>query len=218
MLGIGAMQQFPPDKRLIDEGDEESKVVYLLLAGMVKVTGAMDFGDALLAIRIGGDIVGEVAALDNHPRLASVTTAGPVVARVIGQAEFVSFLARHSDIALEITRGVTTKLRSATAHRIDFAGCTAAVRLARVLHELASGYGARKPEGTTILCPLTQTELATLAGTTEPTAQRALRQLREAGVITSAYRETTIRDMAALRRHALLPTAHGRINGPEGIN
>ena len=46
MLGIGAMQQFPPDKRLIDEGDEESKVVYLLLAGMVKVTGAMDFGDA----------------------------------------------------------------------------------------------------------------------------------------------------------------------------
>jgi len=212
LFGLGTKRQYSgPDRILIREGDS-TNVVFLLLAGIVKVTGATDAGEALLAIRVGGDVVGELAALDNRPRLATVTTAGPVIARVIGQGEFVSFLSRSPDVALAITRNISDKLRTATARRTDFTGCTAAVRLARVLLELAVRYGVQTPTGTVVRCPLTQTEVATLAGTTEPTAQRALRQLRAAGVVASGYRETTILDMAGLRQHAFPGTDLNAVN------
>jgi CRP/FNR family transcriptional regulator, cyclic AMP receptor protein len=214
LFGLGAKRQYSePNRILIREGDRSS-VVYLLLAGMVKVTGAIDTGEALLAVRVGGDIVGELAALDNRPRLATVTTAGPVIARVIGQGEFVGFLRVNPDVALAITREVSDKLRSATARRIEFAGYSAAVRLARVLLELSIRYGEQTPAGTVIRCPLTLTELATLAGTTEPTAQRALRQLRTAGVATKGYRETTIHNPAALREIAFPASARLSVTPP----
>lgn len=105
LLGLGAKQQYAdPGRVLLREGERTSSV-YLLLANVVKVTGATDGGEALLAIRVGGDLVGELAALDDRPRLATVTTAGTVLARVIGQGEFISFLTRNPDVALAITRG-----------------------------------------------------------------------------------------------------------------
>jgi CRP/FNR family transcriptional regulator, cyclic AMP receptor protein len=197
------MEQYnEPSRELISEHDQNSKVVYLLLSGMVKVTANVGDGQALLAIRVGGDLVGEVAALDNRPRLATVTTVGPVLARAIKQADFVGFLRRNPDVLIAVTRSVTDKLRNATARRIDFASYSPAVRLARVLFELASRYGEDVPGGRLIGCQLSQAELATLAGTKEPTAQRALRELREAGIISSGYRVTTVVDMPRLRERA----------------
>ncbi len=186
---------------LIREGDVGT-VVYLLLAGSVKVTGATDEGEALLAIRVGGDVVGELAALDGRPRLATVTTAGPVIARVIGRAEFLGLLGRDPELALAITRGVSDKLRSATSRRIEFTGCDVNTRLARVLLDLAERYGEQTPHGLTIGCPLTQTELATLAGAAEPTVQRSLRQLKTDGIVATGYRVTAVLDMSALRQRA----------------
>lgn len=202
LLGLGAKKQFPGSGRvLIREGDN-SRVVFLLLAGVVKVSGSTGTGEALLAIRVGGDMVGELSALDSRPRLATVTTAGPVIARVIGQGEFIGFLARDPDAALAISRGVSDKLRSATARRVDFTGCDAATRFARVLLELAVRYGQNTRAGAVIRCPLTQSELAALAGAAEPTIQRVLRQLRAEGVVASGYRETTVLDIAGLRQRA----------------
>jgi CRP-like cAMP-binding protein len=207
LLAAGAKQQYAGAGRvLIREGDSGT-VVYLLLAGSVKVTGATDEGDALLAIRVGGDIVGELAALDGRPRLATVTTAGPVIALVIGGTEFVGLLGRDPELGLAVTRGVTDKLRTATSRRVEFTGCDVNTRFARVLLELAERYGEQTPAGTTIGCPLTQSELATLAGAAEPTVQRALRQLKADGIVATGYRVTTVLDMNALRQRAYPPPA-----------
>ncbi|MCW2935656.1 MAG: transcriptional regulator, Crp/Fnr family [Actinomycetia bacterium] len=202
LLALGAKSQYADSGRvLIREGDG-STVVFLLLAGTVKVTGATDDGDALLTIRVGGEVVGELAALDGRPRLATVTTAGPVIARVIGRGEFSGLLTRDPELAVAVTRNVAGKLRSATSRWIDFAGCDVTTRLARVLLDLATRYGEQADAGLTIGCPLTQTELATLIGAGEPTVQRTLRQLRADGIISTGYRETAIIDMARLREYA----------------
>lgn len=199
LLALGAKCQYAdPGRVLVREGDL-TMVVFLLLAGTVKVTGATSEGDALLAIRVGGDLVGELTVLDGRPRLATVTTAGPVIARVIGQGEFTGLLTRDPELATAITRSVVDKLRSATSRRIDFASCDVTTRFARVLLDLAERYGEQTPEGRTIGCPLTQTELATLIGAGEPTVQRTLRQLKADGIVATGYRETTIIDMDRLR-------------------
>ena len=200
MLGI-RQQYTVPGQVLIREGDPGT-AVYLLLAGSVKVTGATDEGGSLLAIRVGGDLVGELAVLDGRPRVATVTTAGPVITQVISRADFLGLLARDPELSLAVTREVSDKLRTATSRRIEFTGCDATTRFALVLLDLAERYGHPTLAGQAIGCPLTQAELATLAGAAEPTVQRTLRQLKAEGIISTGYRETTVRDMDALRRRA----------------
>jgi CRP/FNR family transcriptional regulator, cyclic AMP receptor protein len=209
LLALGAKRQYADSGRILIREGENSGLVFLLLAGMVKVSGATDGGEALLAIRVGGDVVGELSALDGRPRLATVTTVGAVLAQVIAPAEFRGFLGRNPDIALAVSRHVASKLRSATARRIDFSSSSVATRFARILLELAERYGDRTPAGTVIRCPLTQTELAALAAASEPTIQRVLRQLRADGAVTTSYRGIAIRDMADLRRRAF-PEHDGR--------
>ena len=58
-------------------------------------------------------------------------------------------------------------------------------------------YGTR--DGAYISWPLTQPELATLIGAAEPTVHKALRDLRETGVIATGYRRFRINNLEKLR-------------------
>ncbi|MGO9725351.1 MAG: Crp/Fnr family transcriptional regulator [Streptosporangiaceae bacterium] len=200
--GLGPERQYPRAGRVLINEGSRSTAVYLLFAGSVKVTGATDAGDALLAIRVDGDLVGELVALDGRPRLATVTIAGPVTARVIGHSESVALLSRDPGLARAVARSVSDKLRSATSPRIDLTGCDATTRLARVLSDLATRCGQQTPAGQTICGPLTQTEPATPAGLAEPTVWRTLRQFKADDIIATGCRETTVLDIAALRKRA----------------
>jgi len=200
LLELGTTRQYPPGQVLIREGDT-TKFVVVLLDGVVKATGLTLAGkEALLAIRVGGDIVGEFAALDDGPRSSTVTTCGTVVGRVIRQADFLAALRRDNLLAEAVNRAVVAKVRAANTWRVEFAGYDAPTRLARVLRELAVRYGERSGNRVVIAWPLTQPELASLAAVAEPTAQKTLRALRERGVIATGYRSLTILDLDELNR------------------
>ncbi len=183
---------------LLRESDR-TDFLLVLLAGVVKATGRThDHRDALLAVRMGGDLVGEFAALDGRPRSATVTSCGQVTARVVGRAEFLDCLRREPRIAQAVNESIVTKLRVANDRRIDFAGCDTATRLARVIHQIAVTYGEPAGAGAVIHWPITQPELATLSGAAEPTVHKALRRLREAGAVTTGYRTVRVENMALL--------------------
>jgi CRP/FNR family transcriptional regulator, cyclic AMP receptor protein len=202
LLGFGATKQYLAGQVLMREGDT-TKFVIVLLDGVVKATGlTFDGKETLLAIRVGGDVVGEFAALDEGPRSSTVYTCGTVVGRVIGQADFLRAVHQDSQLAQAVDRSIVAKVRSANARRVDFAGYDAPTRLARVLRELAIRYGVQSGNRVVIAWPLTQPELASLASVAEPTAQKALRSLREGGVIATGYRSLTIVDLDALNRIA----------------
>lgn len=202
LLESGTMREYPADRRLITQGDRRAFVV-VLLDGVVKATGVSSGGkEVLLAIRVGGDIVGELAALDNRPRSSTVTTCGPVTGCVIMQADFLAVLSRDKSLAQAVNRSVVAKLRAGNERRMEFAGFDAPTRFARVIRELAVAYGERSGNRVTIGWPVTQIELASLASVAEPTAQKALRRLREAGVISTGYRSLTIEDFGELNRVA----------------
>lgn len=207
LLAAGVAKGYPAGAVLLAEGTTSTHVV-VLLDGYAKVTATnTDGGVALLAIRSGGDLVGELAALDGQPRSATVTAASAVQARIISQTDFHHLLSRHPELAEEVSRTVVAKLRWATRRRTDFSGCSVAVRVAHVLLELAVIHGAPTADGLEIAFPLSQPELAALVGAAEPTVHKVLADLRRKQIVGTGYRSMTIRDLTALRAFAGLPTA-----------
>lgn len=194
MLALGTTRDYAPGTVLLREGERGSHVL-VLVKGLVKVTATSPEGHlSLLAIRTAGDLVGELASMDNEPRIATVTAAGPVRVRVVGQAEFRRYLTHHPDVALALSGSVGAKLRWATRRRVEGVH-EVHVRLARVLIELVTTYGTDTGE---IGVPLSQPELAALVGAAEPTVHRALAWLRKENIVATGYRRVVVRDHTRL--------------------
>jgi CRP-like cAMP-binding protein len=206
LLALGGFREFTTGTPIMREG-ERTTFVAVLLSGWTKVTALTeDGGIALLAVRHGGDLVGEFAGIDALPRSATVTAVGLVVARVIKAAEFVAYQAADPVASAAISRSIVAKTRFSVRRRVEFAGCSAAVRVARVLVELDRAYGVDSGTGRRSLgMPLTQPELAALVGAKDATVHKAVRALRDADIIEWGYRRITIRDLQALRAAAGLP-------------
>ncbi len=202
LLSLGVERSAATASVILRENAEEAHVV-LLTNAVTKVTAAMADGrQSLLAIRVSGDIIGEISALNGTPRSATVTTCRTSTIRIIHRNQFRSFLRSHPDVAMEIAGIVADKLRWSNRRRVDFASFPAKVRLARVLWEISTAYGSRVPEGVVVDIQLTQAELATLCGAAEVTIQKHLRELRDTGVIGTGYRQIVVRDVPALRTSA----------------
>jgi CRP/FNR family transcriptional regulator, cyclic AMP receptor protein len=213
-LSAGQCYEYGAREMLIREGSRERNV-FLLLTGCVKVTAKLaKKGEvALLGVRFGGDVVGELAALDGQERAANVQVCGrlPTVCCVLTSEAFHRVLGEDSDALMTLSATVGAKLRSSTRRRIDYAGHPPFVRMARVLVELAEDHGQRSGSKTiTIGVNLGQVELGTLIGVGEATAQRALRRLRELDLVVTSNRRPEIRDLDRLRAVAgLNGSGHG---------
>lgn len=202
LISLGRPTRFTGGERLMREGESGSHV-FLLLSGWFKVLAMTeDNREALLAVRAGGDIVGELACFDDQPRVATVVASGTGVANRISSQEFLAFLALYDDAAQAVMRAVAGKLRWATRRRQEFGSCAVATRVARVLGELARIYGRAGDTGISIGVALTQPELAELVGASEPSVHRVLRSLRQQLVIETGYRRILVRDVSELSRIA----------------
>jgi CRP/FNR family cyclic AMP-dependent transcriptional regulator len=195
--GLGARVRFDRGKAIVREGAAGDHV-YLLLAGSVKITGNEAGREPLLGVRLAGDTVGEMAMLSGAPRSATVVAASTTVARVISALELRGLLAHRAGVAIELAGVLSQRLRWANQRRVDFVALTAPARVASLLLALDESYG-RHAAGSGTILPLTQAEIASLAGVGLPTAEKALRNLQRTGVVELGYRRLVITDAAALR-------------------
>lgn len=203
LLDLGTLRQYRPREALFRQGANDTHVA-LLVRAVTKVTCIADGHEALLAIRVSGDTVGEMAALNGHPRSATVVACGSALVRVIPQRQFRAFLHANAHAAMEFAGMVSERLRSANRKRVDFAVYPTRVRVARILYELSRKYGHPTGSGITIGVRLTQPEIAALAGAAEVTVQKALRELRTEHLIRTGYGRITVLDPHRLRATARL--------------
>ncbi|MEV4507466.1 Crp/Fnr family transcriptional regulator [Dactylosporangium sp. NPDC049525] len=189
---------------LISQGAMERHVI-LLHGGISKITALTSDGvESLLAIRVGGDLIGEMSALNDLPRSATATACTPLVYSVIRRSQLQVFLEQQPGAALALAGMVADRLRWANQFRVDFTAYPAKVRVARVLVKMAVAYGRRTPTGLEIGFELTQSELASLCGAAEVTVQKSLRDFRRAGSIITGYRTVTVIDLDGLQQAAEL--------------
>ncbi|MYS79455.1 cyclic nucleotide-binding domain-containing protein [Streptomyces sp. SID5474] len=209
LLSIGSPQQFSPREKILVEGARGDYLV-LLKTGRVKVTGRLGNGhEALIAIRVGGDVVGEMAVIDDVPRSATVTACDDVDAHVVQGRAMRSFLDKCPEAAIQIVRLSNRRLRAANSRRIAFGEFPARVRLARVLSELADKHGRAVCSHTLICVDLTNTELAGFIGSQLRTVQKALAGFRAEGIVRTGSRRMEVINPDRLRVIGRLPTIGG---------
>lgn len=207
LLGAGRIRHFAAEQVLLRQG-ERSRHVDVLVDGVTKVTSNSDNGrEVLLAIRSRGDLVGELAGLDGGPRIATVTATGPVTAVVLTHQEFEAFQLRHPRAATAVSTSIANKFRSTTQRVVDYSAHDAPARLVRVLYRLFHVYGRDTGDRLELGIPITQPELASIVGASEAAVHKALADLRRRGVVTTGYRSTAIRSLAALADAGGIPHA-----------
>ena len=190
------MRRFRKGVVLFGEGDRSDWVGYIL-KGSVKASTFGDDGTETVHNVLGpGDLLGDLAGIDGEPRSATVTALDTVEASVVPAEQFTEFLTVNPAAAVELLRSVTRRLRAADRRRAEFGSMDVVSRLARLLLELRDRYGG----GATIGLSLTQEELAGWTGASREAVVKALRVLRERGLIETARRQIRILDAEELAR------------------
>ena len=202
LSGLGRMSVFPPGATLCVEG-EPATHVFILLAGWVKVLSVTIQGQELvLALRGPGDIVGEVAGEATGYRTATVQATGTVRTLIVGHDKFSSFLDSYLGASHAFRRVAMQRWSETAAMLRRRSATTGAQRFAFLLLDLADQHGTPAGGEVNIAMPLSQEDLASLAGTSRATVTRALGNWRQRRFIRTGQRRITIMDLAALRQIA----------------
>ncbi|WP_165950325.1 Crp/Fnr family transcriptional regulator [Actinomadura sp. GC306] len=173
VLQLGRVQTVQPNRPLMRQG-EPGAAVYVLLDGRVGVERIVENGAlSLLGIRHAGDLVGEMAVINDDVRTATVTTLDRCAVSVIQARPFMTCLTRHPEAMLALSRMTGDRLTQANVYRADAAGYEVDVRLARALLYQAGRSPER--EGGRPVVRLRQKQLAMLIGAQEGTVQKALK-------------------------------------------
>ena len=198
----GRERHYDANVALFHEGDDAGSVI-VLLEGRAKLTVPNSSGrEVIVAVRGPGDLLGELAALVEAPRSATVTTIEAVDALIISGSAFASFLERNARVALVILRLVAERLLYADLQQAQFATHDVVGRVAHRLLELTERFGVETEEGVVLDVPLSQEELAGWTGASREAVNKALQVLRSLNMIETGRRRFTVLDADGLRRLA----------------
>ncbi|MBO3750475.1 Crp/Fnr family transcriptional regulator [Streptosporangiaceae bacterium NEAU-GS5] len=185
---------------VMGEGDT-SDWVLVLTSGRVKVSSHTASGtEVVLAVRGPGALVGDMSALDGHPRSATVTALEPIEGLVVH--DFAGYLRGHGRVAVLLMQLIVSRLRDADRKRVEYGAFDTTGRVATRLVELAERFGEPTNGGVRVMLPLSQDELAGWTGASREAVSKALRSLRDRGLIETGRRRVIIYDLEGLRKRA----------------
>jgi CRP-like cAMP-binding protein len=200
--GLGSPRQYQSGAAIFHAGDDAG-TLFVLVRGRVKTAVMAEGGrEVILSFPGPGELLGEVSALGEGPRAATVIALEPVEALAIPGAAFRSFLEARPRVLLLVMRQVIDRLLAADRQRAEFAGYDVTGRVARRLVELADDHGEPTEDGVAIGLPISQEELAAWTSASREAVGKSLHLLRELGWIRTDRRRITVRDADALRKYA----------------
>lgn len=191
LANLATERSFMSNEFIFWDGDAP-EWFYVVAEGKVKVLKHSSLGREFIIAFFGpGEMLGEVAVLEGKPYPASAQAVAAT--RVVGikRESFLSFLAKHPQVALRIINVLGGRLRDAQNRLRDLAGERVEQRLASVLLMLSSKLGHT--------LPFTRQEIADMVGTTIETAIRVMSHLKERGIIRSLRGKVIILDKEKLR-------------------
>ena len=198
VLRVARTRRFGRGEPVLRQGDEAASL-YIVETGRLSVRLVGSGGDSVILGVMGpGEVVGEMGVLVNrHERTATVQAIDEVVVRVLRKEDFDRLRRQHPEVNDFLLQVLTRRADRLSRLLIEAYHLPVDQRLARRLLEVGRLFAAERMP---VVLPLTQDEVAQLAGTTRPTANQVLKRLEADGVVRLVRGRVELHDIAGLRR------------------
>jgi CRP/FNR family cyclic AMP-dependent transcriptional regulator len=181
---IVTRKTYAPDAAVVFEGDP-SDSLYVLLSGSAKVHVTSEAGQEKILKMLGpGEMFGELAMLDGHPRSATVTTLEPTEMAAMTRRDFQAFVTSHPEILWKVVETLCERLRKTSADILQMSSKDVPYRLLEALNQLADKHGETAADGSCrINLKLDVKDLTAMVGSNRETVSRLLHQYQDEGLI-----------------------------------
>ncbi len=181
--------------------DDLAESLLLVVRGRFAVRITTPLGDSALLDLLGpGDVFGELALLlPDARRSATVEALEAGETFSVFHDDFVRLQSEHPAVKDVLLRLLAKQLARASDRIVEAHYVDAETRVRRRLCELAERYATGEGEA---IVPITQEDLADMAGTSRATVNRVLRDEEKRGVLELARGRTVVRDLDQLRKRS----------------
>lgn len=203
VLAATTRRSYARNEMIVHQGDPGG-AFHLLAEGRVAVRVSTPEGEVVTLSVLGpGDFFGEQALLGTrHERTASVVALERVETCSMAGARFDQLRRANPSVEHLLVEVLAAQVRRLTTHLIEALYVPAEQRTLRRLIALLGRYRGR---GEPLVIPITQEDLATMAGTTRSTVNRVLRTMEDAGALRLSRGQIEVLSVGALRRRAVAP-------------
>lgn len=196
LLALCRRRRFKRGEVVFHDGDP-GETLHLVARGHFAVRVTTTRGDtAMLRVFRPGDYFGELAVLQPAPRTGTVIALEDADTLSLAHAQLDELRARDPGIDRLLIDALVGEVRRLAGALVEALYLPVELRLWRRLVDLAEIYAEGDP---TVMVPFTQEDLAQLAGTTRPTANRVLRIGEAAGVVRMTRGYIEVIDLVAAR-------------------
>lgn len=196
-------KKFAADTTLMT-AEQAGEVVYFIVSGTVKVhIEQPDGGDVIVAILGPGDVVGEMSALGQQNRSASVVTLESSLLLWMDRGAFQSCLRKVPGLAYNLACILATRIRNDNEKIQALATQSVESRVARQILFFADQYGQPQPDGSIYVnIRLTQSDMASLIGASREHVNRVMVSYKERGYLSidRQFHLTVLNPAALLKR------------------
>lgn len=199
VLAAARRRRFARGEVVFHEGDP-GDTMHLIAEGHLCVRVTTPLGDVgLLRVLGPGDFFGEMAVLAPAPRNATVAAMEPAQTLALHRDVVEELCRDHPAVERVLNEALILEVRRLSTQLLDALYVPVEKRVLRRLVELAELFTNDNGEP---VIPLTQEELAQMAGTTRPTANKVIRAAEEAGLVRLSRGQVAVVDREALQAKA----------------
>jgi CRP/FNR family cyclic AMP-dependent transcriptional regulator len=201
LLTIARRRTFARGEVVFHRGDPADSL-HLIFKGRFAVRITTPLGDtALIAVHGPGDFFGELALVSAEAiRSATVSALEAAETHSIYRDDFARLQSRYPSVNAILVVLLAEQVRRMNERNVEAHYVDADTRVRRRLCELTDVYGEADQAAVTI--PLTQENLAEMAGTSRATVNRVLRDEEKRQTIELRRGKTVIRNLPELSRRA----------------
>ncbi len=181
VMSHAVLRSHPANRVILLENDWGGSV-YFILDGWVKIrTHNVDGKEVTLNIVGKGEVIGEMAALEEAPRSTDAITLTPTTISSIPAQDFVTLLKSDPVAGIRLAQVMAKRLRQLN-RRLRLREADSLSRVADTLLFLAEGQGKQTDQGVEIP-NLPHRELSSISGLARETVTRSLTKLEKKGLI-----------------------------------
>ena len=176
-------QRYDANERIFDKGDP-GHAMMTVVSGRVKISvSSPDGKETVLAVLGTGEVLGEMAVLENTERSADATALEASELLVVQRRDFIPFLERNPEISIRLLQVLSARLRRTSEIVEDRAFLNLPARLAKMLIDLAEEDGRETPDGVRVDLNMSQKTLAALLGASRESLNKQLSAWQADGLI-----------------------------------